>query len=267
MRFLTFQPYDWKKTTQKRAIYDYLGIDAVYCINADQMDTAFINTCLVTPTIPELAVYFETDDFYLIDKVEQEKSTMSSDPMDIGVASSESYREIASEYEMSLSDYLEKYYPYKFEYVIDKKLIKNELTIDVCDAVLNGLDWSDEKKLKEVNKSVQEYQIRFWNFRKEKPRNFKNISDAVLLRSSAAYKYFDMYRNGSGLFFKDFKSHFEISDKQQWISDKSLREHNKEYLGLLEAYFRNPGSRTLSCFCSFVKERIYSLLDPVYIEE
>lgn len=267
MRFLTFQPYDWRETTKKRAIYDYLGIDAVYCINADQMDTAFINTCLVTPTIPELAVYFETEDFYLIDKVEQEKSTMSSDPMNIGVASSDSYREIAAENEMSLSKYLEMYFPYKFEYVIDKKLIKNELTIDVCDSVLNGLDWSDEKKLKEVNSSVREYQMRFWDFRKEKPRNFKGISDALLLRSSAAYKYFEMYRNGSGLFFRDFRTNFEITDKQHWISDKSLREHNEEYFELIEDYFRNPGTRTLNHFCSFVKEKIYSSLDPMYIEE
>ena len=141
MRFLTFQPYDWRTSTQKRAIFDYLGFDAVYCINADHMDTAFINTCLMTPTIPEVAMYFDADEFYLIDKAEQEKSTMSAEVINIGVASAECYREVAAEYNMKLANYIEKYHPYQFEYLIDKKAIRNELVIDVCDSVLTSLDW------------------------------------------------------------------------------------------------------------------------------
>ncbi len=258
MRFLTFQPYDWRESTKKRAIFDYLGFDAVYCVNADHMDTAFINACLVTPTIPEVALYFETDDFYLIDKAEQEKSTMASEPVNIGVASAESYREVAADYNMSLSNYIEKYHPYKFEYLIDKSSIKGELVIDVCDSVLNSLDWSDDKLLKEVNSSVTDYQFRFLDFRKEKPGNFRNMSDAVLLRSAAAYKYFELYRNGNGLFFRDFKENFKIRKKQQSISDIHLRENDERYRELLQEYYRKPDYRTLNEFCSFVYGEIYS---------
>ncbi|MBE6003783.1 MAG: hypothetical protein E7232_06835 [Lachnospiraceae bacterium] len=257
MRFLTFQPYDWRVSTQKRAIFDYLGFDAVYCINADHMDTAFINICLMTPTIPEIAMYFDADEFYLIDKAEQEKSTMSAEVINIGVASAECYREVAAEYNMNLANYIEKYHPYQFEYLIDKKAIRNELVIDVCDSVLTSLDWSDDRLIKEVNTSVTDYQFRFLDYRKEKPGNFKNVSDAVLLRSAAAYKYFELYRNGSGLFFRDYKAHFKIRKKQQSISDVYLREKDERYRELLQNYYINPDHRTLNEFCSFVYEEIY----------
>ncbi len=257
MRFLTFQPYDWRTSTQRRVIFDYLGFEALYCINADHMDTAFINACLVTPTIPELAIYFEADEFYLIDKVEQEKSTMSLEPVSIGVASAESYREVAAEYNMNLGNYIERYHPYQFEYLINKDSVTDELVIDVCDSVLNSLDWSDDRLLKEVNTSVTDYQFRFLEYRKEKPGNFKNVSDSVLLRSAAAYKYFELYRNGNGLFFRDYKANFKIRKKQQSISDVYLREKDDMYKVLLQNYYEDPDYRTLNEFCSFVYGEIY----------
>ncbi|WP_139225839.1 hypothetical protein [Oribacterium sp. WCC10] len=241
----------------ERGINEYLGFDAVYCVNADFIDTAFINTCLITPTIPENAIYFETDEFYLIDKVEQEKSTITKSDKCVGVASSDSFKEIADEFDMSLAEYIDNYYPYKFEYLVDKKKIKEILVIDVCKRVLESLDDSGINEIENVNARIVNYQQRFWDFKNIKPENFKNMSDSLLLRSVTAYKYLEFYRNGNDLFFKDYMANFKIRKRDMGISDRFIKKNIEKYNEHLKNYITSPSEKSLELFCRFVHNIIY----------
>lgn len=255
MRFLTFQPYDWRETTVDKAINRYLGFDAVYCVNADYMDIAFINAFLITPSIPETAIYFETEDFYMIDKVEQEKSVIFTEKCDLGVASAESYKEIAGEWNISLKKYINTYYPYKFEYLVDKRRIREKVIIDICDRVSKSFGDSDQGKKNDLDDSIMDFQMNSWEFKKNNPEKFKNIDDVVLLRGVTAHKYLNSYRYNE-LFFEDYKKLFKIRKKDTLISGKRIHDNKEAVYELQCNYYNNPSDHTLNRFCSFLNDII-----------
>ena len=138
MRFVTFQPCDWKTSKRKEEwhdiYWDTLGFDPVWCIPAESLEQALVNGLLTCPTTPERAIFFKTNDFYMIPKIEhynyvieknEEKSVLLSSKELKDFLQTDNSRE-------NVATFLLKKAPYQFEYLVspDAMNIKAEIDID-----------------------------------------------------------------------------------------------------------------------------------------
>lgn len=62
MRFVTFQPYDWRTTERykgyKDIYWDILQFNPIWCIPAESLEQAFINSLITYPVTPEQAIFY-----------------------------------------------------------------------------------------------------------------------------------------------------------------------------------------------------------------
>lgn len=82
MRFATYLPYDWEKTTRCFVDYcsEHIGKDSVYCIPADTPEDFIAGSICIEPTCPELLLIFEVKHFYWIDKISHYNSLKTGAP-------------------------------------------------------------------------------------------------------------------------------------------------------------------------------------------
>lgn len=141
MKFITFQPNDWRKAKRTEnwtdIYWEELGYNPVWCIPAESLMQAYVNGLLACPTTPEKAIFFKADNFRMISKEQHYRYLDIKKKEERSVLlSSIEFRDFLREKncKKSVRSILLEAAPYKYEYLVhpEKMNIIAEVNIEEC---------------------------------------------------------------------------------------------------------------------------------------
>ena len=224
MRFVTFQPYDWRTTERykgyKDIYWDILQFNPTWCIPAESLEQAFINSLITYPVTPEQAIFFKTNKFSIISKVEHYKF-LSNDSDRAILLTKGKLQQILKDKSIhkSVSKYLTEIHPYEFEYLVNPNEIEIVTEIDISHVVSqnfnNGLINNKINKLldEQAHKAKMEFQKMQYNDWHTEERYIRN--------EIAKTKWY-WYIQDNDFFIKDYKKIFGLKNGDHNVTTQNV---------------------------------------------
>lgn len=254
MKFITFQPYDWNTTTKYDTWHDIyweeLGFDPVWCFPAESLKQAVINGVLTCPTTPEKVIFFKTNDFYMVSKVDHYNYLLFKDKDKRSVLLSKLGLKtwLANEnVHVSITSFLSDYSPYQFEYLINPQSMDIIAEIDIHN-ILDKNGFYEEPK---VNLILNECE-------KDAKADFKSdeqpfwLTEKRYIRNSISNLKWQWYIKDNDFFISDYKRIFGMKN-----TDKDITMYNIdcEILdNLIYDFSEQPSEEKLKNVINYIKQ-------------
>lgn len=261
MRFVTFQPYDWETSKRKEEwhdiYWDMLGFDPVWCIPAESLEQALINGLLTCPTTPEKAIFFKTNNFHIIPKIEHYNYLVTDKPDNgsdlLSCKKLKSYLEKRNNNEDVLT-FLSKTAPYQFEYLVlpDTMNIKAEIDIDkrLQEAIFdNNCDCKQEAE-KIIEQQIKNAKMYFHST--QQPDWF---TEERCVRNDVANLKWKWYVQDNDFFINDYKKVFGMCNEDRDVTIKKINPHNLDRL--VDLLNKFPSEKNFYTVIKYLKTVMY----------
>lgn len=261
MRFVTFQPYDWKTSKRKEGwhdiYWDKLGLDPVWCIPAESLEQALVNGLLAYPVTPEKAVFFKANDFYMVPKLEHYNYLVTEKPCDRGAlfSSKELKEYLKTNKHMSIPTFLSEVTPYEFEYLVspDAMNITAEIDIDKCmQETLFNEEYCDCRKEAEGYIAQQTGKAKT-EFRTTPQPDW--FTEERCIRNAVAKLKWGWYVQDNDFFIDDYKKIFGMRNGD---ADVTTEKINLQHLDSLVNLFNMvPSEENLNAVIDYLDSVMY----------
>jgi hypothetical protein len=253
MLFVSFQPYDWRTAVRLKdgwhipQIYEEeLGFNPMYCISAEQLDVALINACLIEPCTPEVAVFFKTNEFWMVERIEHYKwlKTKGRAPF---IFSREGLK--ARGLLGSVADFLTEYKPFDFEYLVNRDTIKVIKEIDIKAMV--ETEFGDKKALQDgleawLKVSRESYRPEIWA-----PNG---VTKERYFRNEEAWYYFSTYIRND-FFVRDYKRIVGMKNQEEEVIADNAGDMRIN--DLKNEFDEHPSQENLDAYIEYMESIIY----------
>lgn len=194
MYFVSFQPKDWRTCHRGRQWErDRCGFAPMYACLAETAIVTAIGTGWIIPSVPEVAVWFKSNDWLAVPKELQYAYVNGFIQMPHGEYMDR--RSLAKVAKMSVNEldkFMRDWESYSSEFLFDPAKIRPIAEVDVKDAVLAFVDKSDNRDTfyKDVDSVIEhDVQTVFDAFRENGSRR----TDEELRRMAVAKFWFETY--------------------------------------------------------------------------
>lgn len=259
MYFVSFQPHDWRIAVKKpeyRELYsDVTGWNGMYCIPAERLDVALVNACGICPTTPELCLWFKTNDWYAIPKIEHYQY-LDDGPVPVccsraGLVRAHRKAGRTDRFE----DMMTQVTPYDFEFLVDRDSIEPFYVTDIKARMLEVCTKTDKPGDADVRADVIGSNVRVWT---ERYRESDSIwmTEERAPRDAEAVAWFQWYAVYNDYFIKDYKRVIGMKPGERDVSTAGV--HPSKYDKLRAAFDKYPSKKTFTAFVKYMESVIYA---------
>ena len=262
MRFVTFQPYDWKTSKRKDGwhdiYWDKLGFDPVWCIPAESLEQALVNGLLAYPVTPEQAIFFKANDFYMVPKLEHCNYLVTKKPDNRSVLlSSEGLKEYLkmNNAHVGVSKFLSEMSPYKFEYLVspDAMNITAEIDIDKCmQETLFNEEYCDCRKEAEGCIAQQTEKAKT-EFRTTPQPDW--FTEERCIRNAVAKLKWGWYVQDNDFFIDDYKKIFGMRNGDADVTTEKINLYHLD--SLVNLFNMVPSEENLNAVIDYLDSVMY----------
>lgn len=256
MWFVSFQPYDWR-TSSKGVTELYtnkLGFNPMYCISCERLDVAYINSALIIANTPEIAVFFKTNDFYMVDRIAHGQSLNNHDlpiPSILSRKGLKDYLKSKGETNIPIPDFLASTMPFKFEFLVNRDDIDVVAEIDIRSRLAEYPEFENDE-IKEGLRLKAECELSSYD---ENYGNCKYMTKERLIRNSNAQMRREWYATINDLFIEDYRKIIGLKPSDKNITTEALQED--KVWDVIDDYNENPTQETLDKAVQYFESKIY----------